>query len=204
MISWAMVLETAVKWLIPAICVAIVGLITAHFIKPFKKGNAATQQEEWDQHFRTSQEPKTMGDREQGILEERITKHITDADQKIMEKIDKLSTVINNQNESNKVYNEKVDKSITLIQEGVRDAHLQNLITTCEQYIKRGYITPTELDVYQSRYKLYKELGGNGHMEPWYAKVKALPHEPPTLTSATNTAIEKRYNVQTSLPKTHV
>ena len=37
MVSWAMVLETAIKWLIPAICVAIVGLITAHFVKPLKK-----------------------------------------------------------------------------------------------------------------------------------------------------------------------
>jgi hypothetical protein len=43
MISWALVLETAVKWLIPAICVAIVGLVTARLIKPFKKGNAVTQ-----------------------------------------------------------------------------------------------------------------------------------------------------------------
>lgn len=81
MISWALVLETALKWLIPTICVAIVGLITVHFIKPFKKGNEATQQEEWDKHFRASQEPKTMGDRELGLLESRITQHITDADQ---------------------------------------------------------------------------------------------------------------------------
>jgi hypothetical protein len=97
-----------------------------------------------------------------------------------MDKIDKISTSIDNQNESNKEYHKKVDKTINLIQEGVRDAHLQNLIATCEGYIKRGYITPTELDVYQSKYKLYKDLGGNGHMEPWDAKVKALPHEHPT------------------------
>ena len=120
-----------------------------------------------------------MGDREQNALEEKLTKHITEADQKIMEKIDKLSIAIDNQNESNKAYHNQVEKSINLIREGVRDAHLQNLIATCEQYIKRGYITATELDVYQSRYKLYKELGGNGHMEPWDAKIKALPNEPP-------------------------
>jgi len=39
MVTWAMVLETAIKWLIPVLCVAIVGLITAHFVKPFRKGN---------------------------------------------------------------------------------------------------------------------------------------------------------------------
>jgi len=43
MISWALIAETALKWLIPTLCVAIVGLITAKIIKPFKKGNAVTQ-----------------------------------------------------------------------------------------------------------------------------------------------------------------
>lgn len=201
MISWALVLETAVKWLIPAICVAIVGLVTAHFIKPFKKGNAAKQQEEWDEHFKVSQEPKKMGDHEQGLLETKLSHQVMEADQKIMEKIDKLSTSIDEQNLTNKAYHEKVDKSINLIQEGVRDAHLQNLIATCEQYIRRGYITSTELDVYQSRYKLYKELGGNGHMEPWDAKIKALPNEPPKPPTPVN---KNNPVVQLPLPKTHV
>jgi len=87
---------------------------------------------------------------------------------------------------------------MNLIQEGVRDAHLQNLIATCEIYIKRGYITSTELDVYQSRYKLYKELGGNGHMEPWDAKIRALPNEPltpPVATQSTKPVIQP--------PRTH-
>ena len=74
-----------------------------------------------------------------------------------------------------------------LIQEGVLDAHLQNLIGTCETYIKRGYITATELDAYQSRYNLYKKLGGNGHMEPWDAKICALPNEPPKPPTMTST-----------------
>ena len=179
MVSWALVLETAIKWLIPAICVAIVGLVTAHFIKPFKKGNEAKQQEDWDKHFNASQEPKKMGDKELASLKKELKEAVNEADQEILKQIKDLSTNINTQNENNKIYQSKVDKSISLIQEGVRDAHLQNLIATCEEYIKRGYITSTELDVYQSRYKLYKDLGGNGHMEPWDAKVKALPHEPP-------------------------
>lgn len=186
MISWALVLETAVKWLIPAICVAIVGLITARLIKPFKKGNAAQQQEEWDEHFKASREPKIMGDKELKIVKKELTDAVTTADKEILKEINELSTNITQQNESNKLYHTKVDKSIALIQDGVRDAHLQNLIATCEGYIKRGYITPTELDVYQSRYKLYKDLGGNGHMEPWDAKVKALPNEPPKATPIVN------------------
>ena len=196
-----MVLETAVKWLIPAICVAIVGLITAHFIKPLKKGTAAKQQEEWDQHFIASSEPKKMGDKELEQVKAELKQAVTDADQEILRQIGELSVNITEQNKNNKVYHEKVDKSINLIREGVRDAHLQNLISTCENYIRRGYITPTELDVYQSRYKLYKDLGGNGHMEPWDAKVKALPHEPSTI-KLDNTQANAMSQTH-SLPKTH-
>ena len=203
MVTWAMVLETAIKWLIPVLCVAIVGLITAHLVKPLQKGTEAKQQEEWDKHFKASSEPKIMGDKELATVKKELKDTVHGADQEILKQIKDLSTSINVQNESNKVYHEKVDKSINLIQDGVRDAHLQNLIQTCEGYIKRGYITPTELDVYQSRYKLYKDLGGNGHMEPWDAKVKALPHEPPKLVTQQQQQPVVRQTT-TSLPKTHV
>lgn len=91
MVTWAMVLETAIKWLIPMICVAIVGLVTAHFVKPFKKGNAAARQEEWDQHFIASQEPRKMGDTELNNLKEELNK----SDKQILDKIGELSNSIN-------------------------------------------------------------------------------------------------------------
>lgn len=185
MVTWAMVLETAIKWLIPVLCVAIVGLITAHFVKPFRKGNDVKRQAEWDERFNASQEPKKMGDRELETMKKELTEAVTKADEEILKQIKDVSDNIKDQKEKNKIYHDKVDKSMNLIQEGVRDAHLQNLIATCEIYIKRGYITSTELDVYQSRYKLYKELGGNGHMEPWDAKIRALPNEPSTPPVAT-------------------
>ena len=178
MVTWAVVLETAIKWLIPTLCVAIVGLITVHFVKPFKKGTSAGKQEEWDKHFVASQEPKKMGDKELEQVKAELKKAVTDADQEILRQIGELSNSINAQNESNKIYHEKVDKSINLIQQGVQEAHLQNLIATCQVYIKRGYITTAEFETYQARYQLYKDLGGNGHMEPWNAKICALPNEP--------------------------
>lgn len=201
MVTWAMVLETAIKWLIPVLCVAIVGLITAHFVKPFKKGNAAAKQEEWDALFDASTHPKTMGDAEWQSVKQSLFEVSAGADKEILEKIDKLSTSIEEQNKVNTAYHERVDKSIDLIQQGVQDAHLQNLICTCQTYIRRGYITTAEFETYQQRYKLYKDLGGNGHMEPWNAKICALPNEPkvstppPTETSARSTL--------SSLPKTH-
>jgi len=62
---------------------------------------------------------------------------------------------------------------------GVLDAHLQGLVNTCEEYIKRGYITMVELQSYQERLNVYHKLGGNGHMDIWDEKIRALPHQPP-------------------------
>lgn len=204
MVTWAMVLETAIKWLIPALCVAIVGLVASHIIKPYKKGNDAKQQEQWDARFRASHEPKTMGDTEMKKMKEEITSVVTAADNKILEKIGELTNSIDAQNKSNKEYHSRVDKSINLIQQGVQDAHLQNLIATCQVYIKRGYITTAEFETYQSRYQLYKDLGGNGHMEPWNAKICALPNEPPkppiTTSGSSNNVVPLK---QTIPPTTH-
>lgn len=42
-----------------------------------------------------------------------------------------------------------MEKNIDVMREGILDAHLINLIYTCENYIRRGYITPGELDRYK-------------------------------------------------------
>lgn len=170
-----MILETALKWAIPAICIAIVGIITAKIIKPLKKQNQADRQEEWDECMRHSSVPQTFCDQTYNRLrQESDTK-----DQQILDTINNLATTIQAEHEETKAYRETTEKQIELIQDGVRDVHLQNLIHTCEKFIKRGYITPEEREIYNQRYNLYKALGGNGHMEPWNNKMIALPSEPP-------------------------
>ena len=184
MISGALILETIVKWLIPAICAGLLALFISHLVKPYKAGSQLQERQAWDQNYRESEEPKKVIEQVKKDLAE-ITSH---ADEAIINKIDDLNKEILDQKAISKKYHDDVDKSIKLVRDGVRDAHLQNLISTCEVYIKRGYITATELDAYQNRYNLYKELGGNGHMEPWDAKIKALPNEPPAKVNTINTS----------------
>jgi len=66
-------------------------------------------------------------------------------------------------------------KDANLLRRGVLDLHLHNLIETCKVYIERGYITPIELMQYNERLTLYHSLGGNGHMDVWDERVRALP-----------------------------
>ena len=62
-----------------------------------------------------------------------------------------------------------------LTKSGILDLHLQNLIQACKVYIERGYITPIELMQYNERMTLYHNLGGNGHMDVWDERIRALP-----------------------------
>ena len=175
MVTWALVLETAVKWLIPVICAGLLALFIAHLVKPFKAGTQVQQQQAWDANLQAS----TVAQARLDNLEKKIIDASKEEDEKIIKEIKALGSQMTTQQQEMKAYHEGVDKSMDLIQQGVRDAHLQNLIATCQVFIKRGYVTPAEFETYQARYNLYKELGGNGHMEPWNAKVCALPNEPP-------------------------
>ena len=173
MVTGAMVLETIVKWLIPALCVALVGFIASKLIKPWKTGNQANQQAQWDQCMLNSSIPQTMCEKTYEKLKEESNKE----DKKLAEKIDKMCDKIDENNKVTEKYHKKVDEQMDLIQQGVLDAHLQNLIATCKQYIRRGYILDAEFETYKARYELYKALGGNGHMDYWHAKMQALPRE---------------------------
>ena len=59
MITWALVLETLVKWGIPVLAAALIAFIVKHLIDPAKKdrlaGRTKRKQEEWDARARESQ-----------------------------------------------------------------------------------------------------------------------------------------------------
>lgn len=61
------------------------------------------------------------------------------------------------------------------IREAILNIHLDRLIGESIIYLERGSITAAELKDYQNKYNVYIELGGNGHMDPWYPKVCKLP-----------------------------
>jgi len=59
-ITGAFVIETLLKWLIPFICLAVVSLITARLINPYKKGNKQERIEEWESLANSSSLHKTF------------------------------------------------------------------------------------------------------------------------------------------------
>jgi len=71
MVTWALVLETLVKWGIPVIAAAIIGFIVKRVIDPKKQDNAAgaklRRQQAWDDAARASR-----------VLEEKCAVQIKD------------------------------------------------------------------------------------------------------------------------------
>lgn len=192
MVSWALVLETVVKWLIPALCVALVGFVASKVIKPWKQGNQAQQQAQWDQCMLNSSLPKTFC--ENNLKE---YKEQSDAkDDEILKSIKELTKTVNDNNLDAVKYHQKIDEQMESLRLGVLDAHLQNLISTCEVYIRRGYITLDEYKAYSERYETYKKLGGNGHMKHWNELIESLPHEMPKKFQSNPASITP--------PKTHI
>ena len=171
-VTGAFVLETILKWLIPFICLACVGIITAKLIGPWKKGNEKEELEKWEKYAQLSH----MHEQLCGKQLEEIKIQYGKVDQEILNKLDKLQEQLDREHETSKNYHKTVDQSLDVLREGVLDAHLINLIYTCENYMRRGYITPGELDRYKQRLNLYYKLGGNGHMDYWDDQINQLPH----------------------------
>ena len=172
MVTEALIVETIIKWLIPSICLAILGLITARLIKPWQKGNEKSELEKWEKYAQMS----NMHQRLCGKQLEEIKNQYGKIDQEILEKLDTLQKQLDREHQINKEYHNGMDQSLNIVREGVLDAHLINLIYTCENYIQKGYITPNELDHYKQRLNLYYKLGGNGHMDYWDNQINKLPH----------------------------
>lgn len=52
------------------------------------------------------------------------------------------------------------------------------LVTQGRKYLKRGYVTMDEYEEYESEYKVYSDLGGNGLARRVFEQVDELPMMP--------------------------
>ena len=182
MISWGMVLETLVKWGIPVIAAAIIGFIVKYLIDPSKKdrlaGAAQRKQDEWDACARESNVMNEKCQIQIRTMEEAIDKKFEQAeaanravDEEILIAVKDLQASV----AAIRADMKDNDSVRNVMKQGVLDLHLHNLISTCKIYIERGYITPVEIMQYNERMTLYHALGGNGHMDIWDERIRALP-----------------------------
>lgn len=165
------VLETILKWLIPFVCAGLISWITVKVVNPLKKQSEQEKIAEWEATARKTNIHHEIFDKYTDDL-----RHESQAmDTKIFEKLETLEKRWDLRMDQLGAQQLQNAKDLDAVRQGVLDAHLQNLISSCQVYIQRGYITPAELIQYNERLGIYKRLGGNGHMDAWDDRVKALP-----------------------------
>ena len=59
--------------------------------------------------------------------------------------------------------------------ESIKQSYRYRLISLCEIYLDRGYLTPKEYSGLTEMWKVYHDLGGNSQAEDYYHKVEKLP-----------------------------
>ena len=80
----------------------------------------------------------------------------------------------------------KIEENTAGIRQAILQSHLRELIIDGKMYLKQEYITLEQLADYEERYLTYKSLGGNGHVDPWIAKIRQLPNHPPVIVEETD------------------
>ena len=72
-------------------------------------------------------------------------------------------------------FKQEIMQLIIPMRAAILSSHYEALLAKCKVYIRRGEITFDELELLEKDYKTYADLGGNGHMEIWMTKIRALP-----------------------------
>ena len=172
--DWNYILELAIKWAVPFLLAGLVSWIVAKAARPKEDLSVGAHQrllKQWEELAKESNVHEQLC----GQNFEKIRKESETMDKQILDKLEQLNTSLDDV-KTTMDKNRKASKhEIDVVRQGVLDAHLQNLIASCRQFIKKGYITPAELIQYNERLAIYHRLGGNGHMDPWDERIKALP-----------------------------
>ena len=66
-------------------------------------------------------------------------------------------------------------KRIELMEEGIQSILHDRIYQACTFYIKRGWVTVSDLKNLEHMFEPYEDMGGNGTAKELYERVKDLP-----------------------------
>lgn len=143
------ILEYVIKWAVPFCCAGAFSLLVTPLVKTFKSGKKVQDQEELEAH----------------LAESKVIQNMQAKEERLESKIDYLQDNVLN----------KIEENTRGIRKAILSSHLRELIVDGKSYLKQHYITPEQLADYNERFVTYKDLGGNGHVDPWIVKIRELP-----------------------------
>lgn len=150
-------LEYFLKWFIPFACAGLFAVCVKPLIDAIKRGKRSARDEEFKHAFQHEIAPV------QEQLQT-IANKSEKEDSRLEGKIDGLS--------------KEIQQATAGLREAILVTHLRDLVADSKRYINQGWLSADEWEDYDNRYNVYRMLGGNGHMDAWYPKVKNLPQHP--------------------------
>jgi len=104
-----------------------------------------------------------------------IKEYITFKCNKTKEKyFESIHQEITSLKQSSEKREDALNKQLQLVTKALLSSHYNTLLSKCKNYIIKNEIPADELEIVEDEYKIYKALGGNGHMEMWMQKVREL------------------------------
>lgn len=73
----------------------------------------------------------------------------------------------------------KYTKQMKILIKSQQEQMKQNLYEQYKRYVKQGYITIEDLEIFESNYQAYHNLGKNGVMDSKRDEILRLPSQPP-------------------------
>lgn len=161
------------KWLIPFVCSGLFAAIVIPMWNRYKHGRDAELKDKWNVYAQ-----ETKNDIEAFKIESKKK------DVELEKKIVDVQTALL----------DKIEQNTAGIRQAILQSHLRELIIDGKMYLKNEYITLEQLADYEERFLTYKTLGGNGHVDPWIAKIRQLPNTPPEPVEETDFSARSKYH----------
>lgn len=166
------ILGYILKWFVPFACAGLFSLLIKPIVKDWSKGRQTRQQQQWNENAITMQEAINKCCEENIQLTELVA-------QVRQESQTQDAQIEQHLQETKQQLTEIIKENTSGVREALLTTHLYNLIRDSKLYIEQGWISVDDWQDYVTRYDTYIKLGGNGHMDNWYPKVKDLPNHPP-------------------------
>lgn len=113
-------------------------------------------------------------------IDTKIERYHTEMNEKIEEYHSEVEDFKNISLGADQEQDEKMERILVAIdelREGVLSSHYNMLLKKAMLYVEQGWISVDALDNFEEEYEVYKHLHGNGHMDKWVKKVRALPNK---------------------------
>ena len=161
------------KWFIPFVCSGLFAAIIIPVWNRYKNGRDAELKDKWNAYAQ-----ETKNDLETFKIESKKK------DVELEKKIVDVQTALL----------DKIEQNTAGIRQAILQSHLRELIIDGKMYLKNEYITLDQLADYEERFLTYKTLGGNGHVDPWIAKIRQLPNTPQEQVEETDFSARSKYH----------